>query len=167
MGDDKTGIEQRLQHVEDKLSIYNLIASYGPAVDSLSNRDAAELWTDDGVYAAAKVGVFKGHHEIAGLFGGDLNVDFMKRGGAHVLSFPYVEIDGDTAVATNHATVYLHTGDAHKAVRVVASRWELVRTPAGWRVKRRLNEIFDGSMAARRLIGTRHQADIGPYQVQE
>ncbi|UUZ62701.1 nuclear transport factor 2 family protein [Polaromonas sp. P1-6] len=120
-----------------------------------------------GSTAAGKVGTFKGHDEIVGLLGGDLNVDFMKRGGAHVLSFPYVVIEGDAATATNHATVYIRSDDAHKAFRVVASRWELVRTPAGWRVKRRLNEVFDGSMAPRYLIGTRNKAEIGPYEVQK
>ena len=167
MSSDTTGIEKRLQNIEDKLSIYNLIASYGPAVDSLSNREAAELWTEDGIYAAGKVGTFKGHDAITGLLGGDLNVDLMERGGAHVLSFPHVVIEGDTATATNHATVYIRSDEAHKAVRVVASRWELVRTPTGWRVKRRLNEVFDGSMAPRYLIGTRNRADIGPYEVQK
>lgn len=167
MGTDAQRAELRLQAIEDRLAIYNLIASYGPAVDSLSNRDAAELWTEDGVYAAAKVGTFTGHDEIAGLLGGDLNLDFMARGGAHVLSFPYVVIDGDRAIATNHATVYVSADGAHKALRVVASRWELIRTTAGWRVTRRLNEVFDGAMASRNLMGARNRAEIGSYEVQK
>ena len=36
--------------------------------------------------------------------------------------------------------------------RVVTNRWDLVRTPAGWRIKRRTLRLVDGSEPARQLL---------------
>ncbi|MFI5427268.1 hypothetical protein [Aeromicrobium sp. UC242_57] len=49
-------------------------------------------------------------------------------------------IDKDSAVATGHSRVYLHTDAGWKIERVSADRWELERGPDGWVVRRRLNQ---------------------------
>jgi hypothetical protein len=36
--------------------------------------------------------------------------------------------------------------------RVAANRWELLRTPAGWRVTARTNRLLDGTEEARDLL---------------
>jgi hypothetical protein len=36
---------------------------------------------------------------------------------------------------------------------VVANRWDLVRTPAGWKIKRRTLRLIDGSEPAREILG--------------
>jgi hypothetical protein len=43
-------LEAKVQRLTDKIELYQLTASYGPAVDSGSAQVAADLWTDDGLY---------------------------------------------------------------------------------------------------------------------
>ena len=38
--------------------------------------------------------------------------------------------------------------------RVVANRWDLVRTPTGWKIKRRTLRLIDGSEPAREILRT-------------
>ncbi len=43
-------LELRMRGVEDHLAIYQLLAAYGPAVDSLSGDAAGALWVEEGTY---------------------------------------------------------------------------------------------------------------------
>jgi hypothetical protein len=36
--------------------------------------------------------------------------------------------------------------------RVVTNRWELTRTPDGWKIKRRTSRLVDGSEASREIL---------------
>lgn len=157
-------LEQRLQRVEDTLAIYNLIAAYAPAVDSGNDAEAGALWTDDGVYSLSGIGHFEGPAGVERMLAGDEHQWIMNNGGSHVLSLPFLLLDGDKAVATNTGRIYLREGERHVGYRVVASRWECVRTPDGWKIKQRYNELFSGSAdRARRLIGMRNQWKIEPH----
>ena len=51
MTDDRiAALERRVQALDDQLAICQLIATYGPAVDSESAEAVGELWSADGVY---------------------------------------------------------------------------------------------------------------------
>ena len=47
--DNKT-LEQRLRLIEDRLEIYNLIASHPPSADTGAGDYTASVWTEDGVF---------------------------------------------------------------------------------------------------------------------
>ena len=147
-----SSMEERLGRIEDQLEIYQLISKYGPSVDSGSFQDAADLWTDDGVYEIPGVGSFSGHDGIFSLLEADLHQKLIHGGSAHVLSLPYVTIDADTAVATNYGRVYTPNADGFGIFRAIAIRWEFVRTETGWRCVRRINQLLDGRQEARDLL---------------
>lgn len=156
MSDSPKDLAQRLALIEDRLEIYQLVAAYGPLVDSNSVQEAAELWTEDGVYDI-DIGAWHGRDEIRGMLEGELHQSLVGGGAGHVLSLPYVELDGDTAVATLYGRVFQHSDDGPFTVfRTVASRLECVRTDEGWRVKRRTNQLLDGSTKAHRLLSSLH-----------
>jgi hypothetical protein len=46
-------LEARTRRLEDHIEILNLLAVYGPAVDSGQSMAAAQLWDADGVYDVA------------------------------------------------------------------------------------------------------------------
>src|SRR5271156_4434208 len=48
-GDGKT-LEQRVRVIEDRLEIYNLIASHPPSADTGAGDYTASVWTDDSVF---------------------------------------------------------------------------------------------------------------------
>ena len=42
--------ERRLAAAEDRLALWQIVAGYGPAVDSGSAEVTAQMWTEEGVY---------------------------------------------------------------------------------------------------------------------
>jgi hypothetical protein len=151
-GDERLrALEARLHALEDRLALYDLIASYPLAADSGSGALAASLWTEDGTYDA-QVGEWSGRADIASLFEGEMHRGLMDGGCGHVLSLPRIVVDGDRAVMTSHGRLYVRDGDSFRVWRVTATRWELERTPEGWKVTRRVNRVLDGTAEPQLLL---------------
>ncbi|MCB1465169.1 MAG: nuclear transport factor 2 family protein [Nitratireductor sp.] len=146
------GLEARIRRLEDKLDIYELIAGYGPAVDTRSANATAAIWAQSGRYDFGGEPL-EGAEAVGGLVDLDEHVDLVERGCAHVMAMPMVFVDGDRAVATGYSRVYLHEGDGWKVKRTSANRWELVRTEQGWKVENRINRLMDGSPDGLALLG--------------
>lgn len=145
-------LEKRVGELEDRLAIYQLMFSYGPAADSGSAQAAANLWIDDGVYDVGDMARMTSHAELEKMYHGQGHQSLIKNGAAHVTVSPRVTIDGDTAVATCYSLVFAHDANDYKIWRLSSNRWELVRTPQGWRIARRINRLLDGSEEARELL---------------
>lgn len=145
-------LEARLQALEDREAIRDLIAQYGPLADSGNAEGVAGLFAEDGVYAIAGFGEAKGRAAIAALITGANHQQLMADGCAHVLGPVAVDLDGDTAVARGHSLVLRWTGAAFEVHRVAANRWELTRGAAGWLATRRDNALLQGDAAARALL---------------
>ena len=143
---------ERLQALEDREAIRDLIVSYGPLADSGDAEGVARLWIGDGVYAVDGFPEARGHAEIAALIAGPVHQALMARGCAHVLGSPVIDLHGDRATARCYSVVLAKAGEGWEPVRVAANRWELVRTSKGWQVTRRDNALLDGREAARVLF---------------
>jgi hypothetical protein len=143
----------RVAELEDRLAIAQLMASYGPAVDSGSARATADLWTHDGRYDAGVV-AFESSAEIATMVTTDPHQRFITSGAAHVASPPVITIDGDHATATCYQQVLLHdeVSGGYRTWRVSAHRWEWRRTADGWKVTTRVARALDGGEDARALF---------------
>lgn len=153
-GDDRLAqLEARLQLLEDRLEIYDLVASYGPAVDAGDAAATAALWTDAGTYDV-DTGVYEGREGIAAMVESRPHQGLLARGCAHLTSPPQVELDGDAAVAVCHSQLVLRRqdGSGFDVLRATAHRFELMRTADGWRVHRRTSRLLDGGAAARALL---------------
>ena len=145
-------LQNRLQALEDREAIRQLIASYGPAVDSHRLQDAAALWAEDGEYAVAGFGAHTGRGALADLLAAPHHQQLLRDGCAHILSAPTIALHGDQAVALNYSVVLRHQGGAYLPERVAANRWELEKTEGQWQVRRRSNALLDGSAAAQQLF---------------
>lgn len=143
-------LERRLRALEDRAEIAELIASYGPAVDSGAGDAVAALWSPEGTYQFDETVLDA--DGIRSLVDYDTHVGYMRRGCGHILSAPRIVLDGDSAVAVTHSAVLVREGERWVAERVSANRWELTRTDEGWRVQRRRNSLLDGSAIARELL---------------
>ena len=133
-----------MSDVED---ITQVIAAYGPAVDRGDAEAVAALFTDDGWYDVAGHR-YEGRAALVAMVRSDGHQGLLEQGAAHVMGLPRVDVDGDTAVAVNQSVVHI----AGKVWRVAANRWQLVRTPEGWKVATRTNRLLDGSQEARDLL---------------
>lgn len=144
-------LSKRLQVLEDRQEIIQLIATYGPAVDSLSGDAVIDLWTEDGIYDVGGMAPFIGS-DVVDVVDAAIHRSFVASGCAHVQGLPLVHVDGDRAIATSVSRVYVRDGDQWLVERVSANRWELVRTPAGWRATYRVNRLLNGSDEAQELL---------------
>jgi hypothetical protein len=145
-------LEQRVGELEDRLAIYQLLFTYGPAADSGSAEAAANVFTADGVYDVGDLARMTGHDELQKMYEASGHQSLIKQGASHLTASPHVTINGDTAIATCYSYVFAHEGGGYKVWRVSSNRWELVRTNEGWRVARRINRLLDGSPEARELL---------------
>ncbi len=145
-------LEKRLSDTEDRLALLQIVAAYGPAVDSGSADETARMWTEDGVYDTFPV-VLRGREEIAGMVTGERHQGLIHGGAAHLLGIPHIELHGDSAVVTTYSQLVLREADAdgYRIWRTGVNRWEFVRTGDGWRVTHRVNRQLDGSDEGREL----------------
>ena len=137
-------LEKRIAALEDRLAIYQLVASFGPAADSCEGAVISNLWLEDGTYETGHK-TFAGAAEVGNVVETEMHRQFLEPGCAHVLSLPVVTVDGDRAIATGYSRVYQRDGDQWRVARASANRWELERRGAGWKVARRINRMLDGS----------------------
>lgn len=145
-------LESRLAELEDRESIRNLIASYGPLADTGDAAAIAALWAEDGVYEVGGYGEHTGHAAIAALFTAGTHLALMRDGCAHLLGPLHISLEGECATAIGHSCVFRHGSSGFEAWRVSANRWHLEKTCSGWRVRRRINRPLDGTEAARLLL---------------
>jgi SnoaL-like domain len=144
-------LESRLQRLEDHVAVLRLVCHWGPAVDTGSSREACQLFDEAGVLES-DLSRLDGPAAVEAMVESDGQQALIRQGCAHVQSAPIVTIEGDVAVVTTYSQVFLHEKEAHRVWRVSANRWECRRTPAGWRLTRRVNRIIDGSTPSREIL---------------
>ncbi len=148
-----TDLHERLQVIEDRLALADLIARYGPAVDSGDGKSLARDWCEEAVYAGDGW-EFRGREAIAGIPDFPQHRAFMAQGCAHVLGPHAITLSGDTASARGHSLVMVHAQaqGLWQVVRASANLWQFRREPQGWRILRRDLRPLDGSPAAQALL---------------
>ena len=159
-------LEQRLCAIEDRLEIYNLIASHPPSADTGARAYAEAVYTEDGVFdRGPALSGATGNKAIGANLESAGHQAAIAGGLAHFTGLPYVTIDGDSATVISYLQILTpkHTGDAvevpnhgtsrgYHIHRVVTNRWDLVRTASGWKIKRRALRLVDGSEPSRELL---------------
>ena len=142
-------LEARLRTAEDHLEIINLLNSYGPLVDSLTAKEAGELWVEGGGYNFTKPdgepARLEAPDEIAGMYSWPGHVELTETGCAHLTGTPKVSVAGDDAQALAYSVVILREDDRWFLWRAAVNHWTLRRTADGWRIVERFNRPLDGS----------------------
>ena len=157
MTNDDGDADARLERIEKRLALYDLIASYGPAVDSGSAAAAADLWAEDGIYDFGNA-VLNGRGEIESMVMGPQHQGLIDRGAAHLISFPQASIDGDRAVVTGYSQVCRFRDGHFELWRVSANRWIFNWDGSAWKVESRTTYPLDGRPTARALL--RHTSEL-------
>jgi hypothetical protein len=166
MVEETRALEHRIRAIEDRLEIYNLIASHPPSADTGADRYAEAVYTEDGVFdRGANLTGAVGNKALGALLKSDGHQAAIAGGLAHFTSLPYVALDGDTAVVISYLQILTpkKTGEltevpnhgasrGYHIHRVVTNRWNLVRTAAGWKIKRRTIRLVDGTEPSREIL---------------
>src|SRR4029434_584666 len=99
-------LEDRIRAIEDRLEIYNLIASHPPSADTAGNDHIAASWVEDGVFDRGEnLSSPCGREAIANQVLSADHQAAIERGLAHFTSLPHVAIDGDSAVVTSYLQI--------------------------------------------------------------
>ncbi len=158
-------IEERVRAIEDRLEIYNLIASHPPSADTGAAHFTRSVFTEDGVLDLGGTKVATGKDAIAELAQTSGHKAAIAGGLAHFVGLPRIDLNGDSAIVTSYLQILTPhltaepvevqnhgTTKGFRIHRVAANRWELVRTEEGWKIKRRTLRPLDGSEPAREIL---------------
>jgi hypothetical protein len=159
-------IKGRLRAIEDRLEIYNLIASHPPSADTGAAAFAEAIYTEDGVFdRGPDLSGATGNKAIAASLKSEGHQAAIAGGLAHFTGLPHIALDGDAATVTSYLQILTpkKSGEPvdvpnHGASRgfhihrVVTNRWELKRTTSGWKIKRRTLRIVDGTEPSREIL---------------
>lgn len=154
MPHDLETLAARLQALEDREAVREVIARYGPLADRGDAQALAALWEEDGTYEVVGFATARGRAEIAALIDAPYHRELMADGCAHVLGPVSVTVEGDSATAVGHSVVLRHHEGTFSVFRVSANCWTLRRDAddGQWRVQHRANALLDGAEAARVLL---------------
>ena len=165
-GENGKPIEARLRDIEDRLAIYDLIASHPPSADTAADDYTRAIYTEDGVFDRGEgLSGASGNAAIAAMTLSAGHQEAIRGGLAHFAGLPHIVLDGDTAYVTSYLQI-LHPdalgedrelanhgrSRGYRIHRVAANRWTLVRTPRGWKVASRKLRPIDGSAPAREIL---------------
>jgi len=166
MQNEEFTIERRIRAIEDRLEIYNLIAGHPPSADTGNAPYAEAVFTPDAVFdRGPDLFGAVGHKAMGANLQSAGHQAAIAGGLAHFTSLPHITINDDTAVVVSYLQILTpkkmgetvevpnHGGSrGYHIHRVVANRWELVRTPSGWKIRRRTLRLIDGSEPAREIL---------------
>jgi hypothetical protein len=165
-GETTKSLEARLRDVEDRLAIYNLIASHPPSADTAADYYTSAVYTEDGVFDRGEdLDGAVGNQAIGAFTLTPAHQDAIHGGLAHFPGLPHITLDGDAAYVTSYLQI-LHpdtrgkerelpnhgVSTGYRIHRVVANRWTLMRTPQGWKIKSRKLRPLDGTAPARDIL---------------
>ena len=148
---DAAGLEARLKIVEDKLAIYELIASHPPSADTGSADYTSSVYLEDGVFdRGPTLDGATGVENIAAFTLRPAHEQAIRDGLAHFAGLPLIDLDGDHAVVTSYLMI-IHldheassrelpnhgASQGYRIHRVVVNRWELERRNRRWMIAKR------------------------------
>ena len=158
-------LEDRIRAVEDRLEIYNLIASHPPSADTGADYFTRAVYVADGELDLGRGKATASNEAIAAVTRTPAHQAAIAGGLAHFAGLPRIELDGDRAVVTSYLQILTPHPSAepvevpahgvskgYRIHRVGANRWELVRTDQGWKIKRRTFRSLDGSEPALAIL---------------
>jgi hypothetical protein len=158
-------LEERVRAVEDRLAIYNLIASHPPSADTGADYYTRAVYAEDGVFDRGPHAGGTGNATIAAVVKTPEHQAAISGGLAHFCGLPFIELDGDRATVTSYLQILMPdpsgapvelsnhgTSKGFRIHRVAANRWELARNADGWKIKRRTLRPLDGSEPARQIL---------------
>jgi hypothetical protein len=143
--DDISELKARVQLLEDRAEITQLLYEHPLAIDAGEGDYWVARWTEDSTVDRL-ADPEKHSGDYAGVYGkatllDEINspeLEALRKGGLmHFNTSPSVIIDGDTASATSYTQlVTIEDGD-YRARRFVVNRWELRREDGRWQISKR------------------------------
>jgi hypothetical protein len=159
-------LENRLRVVEDKLAIYELIASHPPSADTGHSNYTLSVYDKKGIFDRGPIlDGARGAEDIAAFIRRPEHDEAIAGGLAHFCGLPLIDLRGEVAVVLSYLQiVHLdHEGlpinlpnhgvsTGYRIHRAVVNRWELERHANHWKITKRTLLPVDGSDAHQELL---------------
>jgi uncharacterized protein (TIGR02246 family) len=134
-----SSLEARIQRIDDRMAIEQLLMEYGRALDDRDFAAFAALFTEDGEWRGAQ-GSYRGRKEIQESMEKVFTAaaaDIPKGKNFHLLTNVIIDLQGDHATVSSKFIFYKMNGAKPEAE--VAGRYEdqLVRVGGAWKFKQR------------------------------
>jgi ketosteroid isomerase-like protein len=136
-----------LQALQDRTDIADVLYRYSSAVDSLDTDGVRSTLADD-IWAKYGNGdPVEGGDKLAEWIAGATATIIWQH---HLLNVYHVDIDGDRAKTVSYLTSYQVFEEKPKTAVILVARYhdELKRTPAGWKISKRIMELLWGEEKA-------------------
>jgi ketosteroid isomerase-like protein len=136
-----------LQALQDRTDIADVLYRYSSAVDSLDTDGVRSTLADD-IWAKYGNGdPVEGGDKLAEWIAGATATIIWQH---HLLNVYHVDIDGDQAKTVSYLTSYQVFEEKPKTAVILVARYhdELKRTPAGWKISKRIMELLWGEEKA-------------------
>jgi len=137
-GGGKKSTEARLQELEDRQAIHELLMNYGRTIDTRDFEGFARLFTDDAEYGGGKL-QFKGPAAIRERLETSLKARPMPGRDWHFLMNETVTLNGDEASAVSLGAFFVR-GESNKleSTSIAIYTDHLLRQNGEWKFKRRV-----------------------------
>jgi ketosteroid isomerase-like protein len=133
-------LELRLRAIEDRLAIEDVIVRYAHSVDGHDDELLASCFSDDATASFAGVPAGPGGVAIAAFLASIMGTS--RTASTHRFTNVAVTLQGDEADVHSSAVVYSVRGEPEQLrLRGITYRDRFVRTPAGWRIGRRVHSV--------------------------
>jgi uncharacterized protein (TIGR02246 family) len=137
-----TGIEQRLQRVEDELAIRRVLVDYSATQDAHDYEGYAALFAKNGEWVNGKT-VHKGREAILKMLVdlyGTPPPGYVNSESYHITSNPQVDVHGDRATARSRHLLIMR-GPNGQPTPVLGGRYEdeFIREDGQWKILRRVD----------------------------
>jgi uncharacterized protein (TIGR02246 family) len=139
---EKKSIEARLQALEDREAIHNLMIDYGRTLDHRDFAGFARLFTEDAEYGGGGGGgAIRGPEAIAKLLQDtfEKNPTGVKTPNFHLFSNETIQLDGDQALGLSKG-VFVVPGEKNQPEMVMLATYKdiFVRKNGAWKFKQRM-----------------------------
>lgn len=139
---DLAALESRLRAAEDRLALLDLEGEYAFAYDSRQGDAWAALFLPDGVYQGRRLEGMPPQNLVRGREALTRFCDEQPTSGMHFMQVPHLVLDGDAATGRVHFEYRASAVDerGRSSSRVATGYYDVayVRTPEGWRIRRRV-----------------------------
>jgi hypothetical protein len=141
---DETPVDDvNLRALQDRIEITDVLYRYSSCIDSFDNEGVRSVLADD---------VWAQYGNLEPVSGGDALAEWISGATAtivwqhHLLSVYHVTVDGDRASALSYLTSYQVFENDTNVAKTLVARYhdELRRTPAGWKISKRVAEFLWG-----------------------
>lgn len=136
MKDVIAALTKRIEELEDERAIRTVLCNYALAVDGNNAEAMAQLYAEDCAIDIDSAAFYNGREDAKRIVTGDAHQSILPNC-AHIMGPFSIAIDGDRAVATGYATIFVREAREVGVWRQAYGRWELVKRDGRWQILKR------------------------------